>query len=463
MRLRAEVAALRTVIKQLEAEVARLQAENRQLQAENAQLRGENAHLREEKGQLEEEVAKREKEKRGAPAFVKANRVKKEKQPRKKRAAEQNKGRRREAATRHEKHTIDTCPVCGEALVGGSVYYRRQVVDIPPPQAVEVVEHEIEKRWCRRCRQWRWPAVDWSGVVLGNSRIGVRLMGLVVYLRLVLRVPIEVIQQYVASLHQVKLSQGEISDICQRVSQRLQPAGEHLLAEARASPVAHMDETGWREDGRNGYSWCLATDGPTAVRYYRYRPSRSHLVAEELLGDFGGHLVSDFYNAYNSYTGAHQRCWVHLLRDLHELRQAYPENSEVVAWVLAVKWLYRQAQTLLAGNPSPQERTQLYDRLWEVARQLGLQYAQTNHPCRPLAKRLLRHLDELFQFVLYSHVPADNNLAERALRSLVVQRKISGGTRSPAGSQTRMALASLFETWKARGFNPLFECWRHLG
>ena len=93
----------------------------------------------------------------------------------------------------------------------------------------------------------------------------------------------------------------------------------------------------------------------------------------------------------------------------------------------------------------------------EVER-LGLLYAREQHPCRALAKRILRHQDELFQFVLVAGVAADNNLAERSLRPLVVVRKISGGTRSPKGSRTRMILASVFATLKARGLNPYTEC-----
>jgi len=90
---------------------------------------------------------------------------------------------------------------------------------------------------------------------------------------------------------------------------------------------------------------------------------------------------------------------------------------------------------------------------------LGLEYAQAKgHPCQALAKRLLRHQDELFQFVLVEGLSADNNLAERSIRPLVVVRKISGGSQSAEGSKTRMALASLFETWQTRGLNPFAEC-----
>jgi transposase len=68
----------------------------------------------------------------------------------------------------------------------------------------------------------------------------------------------------------------------------------------------------------------------------------------------------------------------------------------------------------------------------------------------------------LTQFVLVAGLSADNNQAERRIRPLVVIRKISGGSRSPEGTKTRMVLASLFETWQARGLNPFDECLRPL-
>jgi transposase len=94
---------------------------------------------------------------------------------------------------------------------------------------------------------------------------------------------------------------------------------------------------------------------------------------------------------------------------------------------------------------------------------LGLRYAKAyEHPCCALAKRLLRHEDELFQFVLIDGLSADNNLAERSIRPLVVIRKISGGSRSDEGTKTRLGLASLFETWQARKLNPFDECFKQL-
>lgn len=119
------------------------------------------------------------------------------------------------------------------------------------------------------------------------------------------------------------------------------------------------------------------------------------------------------------------------------------------------------AQAFLRDHPQPTrgEREQQYVDLTARAYGLGLPYTcAKKHPCQALTKRLLRHEDELFQFVLVAGLSADNNLAERSIRPLVIIRKISGGSRSPEGTTTCMALASLFETWQARGLNPFDEC-----
>ena len=126
-----------------------------------------------------------------------------------------------------------------------------------------------------------------------------------------------------------------------------------------------------------------------------------------------------------------------------------------------VRQLYEEAQKWLREQPTPtaKERRRQYQGLITQLCALGEPYATAAaHPCATLAKRLLRHQEELFQFVLLPEVPADNNLAERSIRPLVIMRKISGGSRSEKGTQTRLALASLFHTWTARDLNPFHTC-----
>jgi transposase len=441
------------------------------LLAENESLRAEVGVLRQQltdvQGQLQTalaRIAELVQGKREVPLFVKPNRPAptEPKGPRKKRAAEHNTSRKRAEPTRIERHVLARCPDCDYPLNGESIDYTREVIELPPPQAVEVIEHQVIKRWCPHCQTWHSPALDLSGQVFGQGRIGVRVASLVSYLRTTLRLPFRAIQSYLVTLHSLRLSLGELVELTHAVSQQLQPQVEQLKAAMQTNTVVHGDETSWRENGQNGYAWAFVTGGPAAVRYFEYAPSRSHLVAQRILGvDWRGWLVTDFYAAYNLIPGRHQRCWVHLLRDLHDLKQEQSTNPAVLAWATAVRKLYDEAQAWVVEHPVPTlaERRTQYADLFTHACRLGEQYALTyDHPCCTLAKRLLRHQDELFQFVLVPGLPADNNLAERSIRPLVIMRKISGGSRSAEGTKTRLNLASLLQTWAARNLNPFVEC-----
>jgi transposase len=284
------------------------------LDEEVAALRAENALLRAELAAAQARIAELEKRKTPAPGFVKANTERKDRsEPRKKRAPEHNAGRRRAAPTQTVQHAYERCPDCGYLLRGTSLARTREVIDLPPPPPVVVTEHQILKRYCPVCQRWQVPSPDWSGHVLGQGRFGVRLVSLLAYLRTEARLPVRTIQEYLATLHQVHLSTGAIVDLLQRVRDATADERAAFLAQARASPIASMDETGWREDGQNGQVWGLVTPGPEPVRYYHYEHSRAGEVATAVLGDFAGHLVSDFYGGYNKYGGKHQRCWVHTI------------------------------------------------------------------------------------------------------------------------------------------------------
>ena len=151
-----------------------------------------------------------------------------------------------------------------------------------------------------------------------------------------------------------------------------------------------------------------------------------------------------------------------LLRDSHDLCTLYPDDAPLARWADAVHRLYTGAKAFT--HPQARRRR---------TAQLALE-RQLLSVCRPyltdtsaaqsrLCRRIQRHIKslprtgygELFVFVAEPEVPADNNAAERSLRHLVISRKISGGTRSEAGADSKMILASLFGTWRTQGFNPL--------
>lgn len=374
-----------------------------------------------------------------------------------------NFGRKRDVPDLIVNHAYRRCPDCGGKLYGGWLKSRRQVIDLPLP-AVTVTEHQVFEHWCSACRKKVSPRLDLADTVLGNHRVSFRLMSLVATLREHCRLPLGIIQTYLKIFHRLQLSEGEITAVLNTVAGLAGPAHRRLKHQIRGSPVVHGDETGWRQNGRNGYLWSFST--PT-VKYLLYRKSRGGRVVREVLGDeFEGVLVSDFYGAYNVHSGYHQRCWAHLLRDINKLVEDYPDHQQLNQWAPAVTGLFRAAkdypgpdqQRYSTVRAQRQQRTRDSRDFAEKLLSICQPYLTQPTPMTGLCKRIDKYLDELFMFIADPAVPPDNNPAERALRHSVIARKISGGTRSAQGSKTKMVLASLFGTWKLQQQNPFQEC-----
>lgn len=383
--------------------------------------------------------------------FVKPNRKERreaERKARKKRDGSHCRGR--DIPTETVAHELSVCPDCGGKLKGGWVAKTRQVIDIPPVR-VRVREHQVIAKRCCVCGRVASPRLDLSGEVVGQSRFGIGLMGLICELWTVCRLPIEQIKGLLKGLFGLEISKGGIVGVLQRAAGKLKWIYDDLGDEIRGSPVVNADETGWRQDGENGYLWSFST--PRA-RYFVRDKSRSSDIPRAVLGQgWRGRLVCDFYSAYGCLDIVCQRCWVHLLRDLKKLKDKYPQDESVTAWVDRVADIYRRAREF--SSNIPRHRTRAKMTLERMLMSLAEPYLGKKKPQSTLAGRIEKHLAELFVFVEEPAVPSDNNAAERSVRPAVIARKISGGTRSALGSETRMILMSIFGTWKLRGLGTL--------
>lgn len=412
------------------------------LQAQVAALQEENARL---KNQPPPPPAS------DMPAFVKPNVKKKVSQKRKPR--KHAFVRRRQAPTQVVTHAPQSCSGCGRKLAGGWLHRVREVIELPQ-MPVEVIHHHVMARYCGVCNRREVAELDLSEAVVGQSRLGVRLMSVIAYLDTVCRMPVRLIQRFLSGLYGLCLSVGEIVEVLHRVAKQGETLYEDLKKQVQKSQVAHADETSWREDGQNGYIWSFSTP---SVRWFSGQEGRSGEVAKSVLGThFGGVLVSDFYSAYHWYRGPHQYCWVHLLRDIHKLCEQHPKDAQVALFAAKVKAVYEQAKAYSHPNGfvRGRQRRQFQKDLEAIAHQ----HEGEERPERVLAQRILKRLWGLFVFVEYEDVPSDNNAAERAIRPLVVVRKVSGGSRSSAGSTTVATLLSLFGTWQVREVDLLEEC-----
>ena len=170
------------------------------------------------------------------------------------------------------------------------------------------------------------------------------------------------------------------------------------LERIRSSPVVH-DETGWRENGRLRLDLRTSTDGTSCAG------------APEVLGEF--RRDSDFYA-------------------MHRLLEA--AVLSVADQVLSTDGSTKAVGWAAAGGCSLREQ--------------ALERRRLDCAALSICRRIERHIKSCS---LVSHPETRQN----SLRHLVISRKISGGTRSEAGSDSKMTLASLFGTWRARGLNPL--------
>lgn len=422
--------------------ITRLQASNALLEKRIAQLEGQG------KSKNSRRMPGLKPREEGKPAQPK--------QPRQ--ARRHGFARTRMTPTHRVEHVVEQCPGCGAQLSGGWTQRTREVIDLPRVPA-QVTEHAYLARACPRCQRRCIPQAQLNGVAAGKQRMGINLLSLIAALREEARLPVRTIQWYLETVHGLHLSLGAIVNATRKVAGQAQRELAGILERIRGSPVVHADETGWRQDGVNGYVWTFST--PTE-RYF-LRRGRGKAVVDEVLGEeFAGVLVSDFYAAYHHYAGPKQRCWAHLLRDIHDLRVLYPKDRPLAQWAEAVNGLYRQAADFT--HPSERQRSDKQRRTARLAleqRLLALCQPYLDDPSAAqskLCRRMENHIKELFVFVAEPQAPPDNNAAERSLRHLVVSRKVSGGTRSAQGTDTKMTLASIFGTWRAQGLNSLSAC-----
>jgi transposase len=198
-------------------------------------------------------------------------------------------------------------------------------------------------RWCGVCGKRHLPkrAKALCGVTVGRHRFGVRLISLIAQMVNVCRMPIRTVKRLLFSLFGVRVSDGGIVALLAAVAKSGRRMYAELQETTRSSSFVHADETGWREDGMNGYLWSFST--PSAHLFVR-SPSRGHQVPESVLGSaYRGTVVSDFYGAYSYHMGSHQRCWVHLLRDLKKLQETFADEPSVQDWAKQLHALYKDA------------------------------------------------------------------------------------------------------------------------
>lgn len=357
-----------------------------------------------------------------------------------------------DAITHHRTHTLDACPACGGdiKLTDNTPRCLQQVELIERP-IYEVTEHTACAYWCEGCQQLHHAPMP--AHVEAGGLFGPNLTGWVGYLKGACHCSYSTIQALLADLIGIRVSQGFLVKVIDRASQSLAPVHEALGEALPDQDRLNVDETGHKDDGQRMWTWCFRAE---AFTWFHIDPTRSSQVLWDTLGeDFAGVLGCDYFSAYRKYMGhcdiRVQFCLAHLIRDLRYLTTLSDKATQTYGQTLMKRVsrlfeLIHQKETMSEAEFET-ELTKARDAILKRATHRVPDTAEAQN----IAKRFRDHGEAYFRFITTPGIEPTNNLAEQAIRFVVIDRRVTQGTRGERGQRWCERIWTLIATCRQQG------------
>lgn len=334
-----------------------------------------------------------------------------------------------------ENHRLECCPECGGVLelidTPARVLQQIEVVSQP----IKIVEHRSRVCRCETCQREFVKPIPTE--VQAAGLVGPQLTALVGYLKGACHCSFSTIRKFVRDVLKVSLSRGQLRKLCGKVADSLDASYQELLDVLPTQQNLNIDETGHKENGQTLWTWCFRAP---LFTLFKIDPSRGSEVLVETLGlDFDGVIGCDYFSAYRKYLRLNEHvlvqfCLAHLIRDVkflvehpHSRNRAY--GKRVLA---ALRELFAIVHRRDEYASEAAFRGALEDQGFEVWLQATYRVPHTSEAGN-LANRFHQHGHEYLRFITTPGVEPTNNLAEQAIRFVVLDRKVTQGTRSAAG------------------------------
>lgn len=309
-------------------------------------------------------------------------------------------------------------------------------------QQVDLVEKLFEVTE-HRARLYRFVptgevfAAPIPGEVIDAGLVGPRLSALIGYQKGACHMTYRVIQTFLQDVLGLKLSTGQLAKVVRKMSEALAPASQELQAALPNQAVMNIDETGHPENGRQLWTWGFHVPGPQGFTYFHIDPSRSSDVLKEFLGEsFHGIIGCDYLSAYRKFlqdVGAlMQFCWAHLIRDVKYLTTLTDAATRRFGERLltTIKQLFRtwHRRDQIPDERWPREAERVKQAVLKVVRG-----APKRTEAQNIRKRFRQHAEHYFRFLTTPGVEPTNNAMEQRFRFVVIDRRITQGTRGETG------------------------------
>lgn len=329
-------------------------------------------------------------------------------------------------------YELTCCPDCGGSVRPASEPDRviQQVELIERP--IEVVEHRGKACWCAHCGKLHYAPLPEP--VKQAGLVGPQLTALVAYLKSVCHASFSTIRKFLRDVLKVTISRGQLAKVVAKASEALAGAYEQLRMQLPQAARLNVDETGHKDNGQTFWTWCFRAE---LFTLFKIDPSRGSQVLIDMLGEeFNGVLGCDYFSAYRKYMDVFdillQFCLAHLIRDVKYLTTLPDKVTRGYG-----ERLLEALRKLFGVIHRRESMTELgFARSLEQARKDVLAVAKrapNRSEAQNLAKRFRLHGEAYFRFITTPNVDPTNNIAEQALRFVVIDRRITQGTRSETG------------------------------
>ena len=430
-------------ISEIEAQLKQRDERIAALERQVAELLKINAELTEQVAKLTDKVAKLSKNssnssKPPSSDIVKPPRNTKSNTPRKIGAQPGHTKHERPLFTTEEiddfqTHTLDACPDCGGILTlvkdASRVVQQVEIVEKP----VNIEQHTSLCYWCEHCQKFHYAPMP-ANIEKGQLA-GPYLTAIVGYMKGACHCSFSTIRKFLRGVLGVTISRGQLSKLVQKAAAALEQAYNELLEYLPYEATLNVDETGHKENRKRFWTWCFRADAYTLFKIAHTRGSR---VLVDILGeDFAGVIGCDYFSAYRKYMKDSdvlvQFCIAHLIRELKYLagltdKATADYGQKLLDAMRDMFSIFHKAEEL-----TEKAFAEAMDESRKTFLNIALSEVPESRPAQNLANRFRKHGDAYFRFITTPGVKPTNNLAEQAIRFVVIDRYITQGTRSEKG------------------------------
>jgi predicted RecB family nuclease len=307
------------------------------------------------------------------------------------------------------------------------------------------IRYLFNRYMCRACKRG-------FNALSRQSRWGRNLSAFVVYQVIELRISQHSVARNLSDLFGLQVCVNAVNSIKSRLAKEHETTYQEILGRLRAGSLIHADETKVAIEGFDRYVWVFANFEEVA---FVYGDTREAKTAQAVLGDFRGVLVSDFYAAYDGFDCGHQKCLIHLMRDINEdlRKQPFDEEMKHIAYSFAalVKPIVETIDQFGLKARHLRKHRKSVGRFYEALDQRNYQ----TEPAAGYVRRFEKYRDRLFTFLGCDGIPWNNNNAEHAIKAFARLRNVIGKNSTANSMRDYLVLLSVAETCKCRGSNFL--------